>query len=162
MRTLRQNAFALLLAPVIAFGAVAGVRAEDPLPLVKPKSDPMSTTAETPGAPVSGLPAASTPKPAGKPRGREAAPKPANPTPAVSTPVSSTLPPFASARPRNEIAEAQPPDPDAVPDPDPSPPPPQTSPVAPENARPPSQAHVFILIAALVALGVMTLRAGRG
>lgn len=156
MRTPRQNAFAPLLVLLFALLCVADARAEDPLPLVKSKSDPQPAASETspiPAAPTSGSTAVKT-KPDGNARGREAEVKPAASVPAVST-----LPPSLSAPPHNEIAEAQPPDPDAAPDPSPPPP---TPPMVAVDAKPPSQTHVFILIGALLVLGVMTLRAGRG
>jgi hypothetical protein len=155
----RQNAFALVAILAIA----AGARVEDPLPLVKPKSDAVTTTAATSAtetAPASELRSTLKTKPAGKERGKETnVPRTAS-APAVATPAISTIPPPESAPPHNDIAEAQPPDPDTAPDP--SPPPSQQQPAAATDAKPPSQAHVFILIAALVVLGTMTVRAGRG
>jgi hypothetical protein len=155
VRTLRQSAFALLFGLAFALVFIGAARAEDPLPLVKSKPDPQPAASATspPIAPASGSPAGTKTRPAGKARGRETAVKPA----AASVPAVSTLPPSVSAPPHNEIAEAQPAD--ATPDPSP---PPQTPAVPAANAKPPSQTHVFILIGALVVLGVMTLRAGRG
>jgi hypothetical protein len=157
VRTLRQDAFALLFALLFPLVFVTGARAEDPLPLVKSKTDPQPATSATSPMPIalpSGSPAATKPRPDGKARGRETSVKPAASVPAVST-----LPPSLSAPAHNEIAEAQPSDIETVPDPSP---PPRTPAVVAANAKPPSQAHVFILIGALVVLGVMTLRAGRG